>query len=49
VVAQGAQIALNQISADNVQVLGALTFTPHGFPGHSSTAPAPPASAGKPV
>jgi hypothetical protein len=49
VVAQGAQIALNQISADNIQVLGTLTFTPHSFPGHSSTAPAPPASAGKPV
>jgi hypothetical protein len=49
VVAQGAQIALNQISADNIQVLGTLTFTPHSFPGHSSTAPAPPTSAGKSV
>ncbi len=49
VVAQGAQIALNQISADNVQVLGTLTFTPHSFPGHPGTAPAPPASPGKPV
>ncbi len=50
VVAQGAQITLHQISADNIQVFGALTFTPHSFPGHSSTAPTPPASAaGKPV
>lgn len=49
VVAQGTQITLNEIDADNIQVLGTLTFTPHSFPGHSSTAPAPPATAGKPV
>jgi uncharacterized protein DUF5666 len=39
VVAEGTQTSLTTYSADNVQVLGTLSFTPHSFPGHSSTAP----------
>jgi Domain of unknown function (DUF5666) len=41
IVAQGTQIGLTTLNADNVQVLGALSFTPDGFPGHSSTVPEP--------
>ncbi len=41
IVAQGTQVGLTTLNADNVQVLGALSFTPHGFPGHSSTVPEP--------
>ena len=40
IVAQGTQVSLT-FDADNVQVLGTLSFTPHSFPGHSSTAPKP--------
>jgi Domain of unknown function (DUF5666) len=40
IVAQGTQKSLTTLSADNVEVLGALSFTPHGFPGHSGTASA---------
>lgn len=40
IVAQGTQNSLTALSADSVEVLGALSFTPHGFPGHSGTAPA---------
>jgi hypothetical protein len=42
IVAQGTQVSLTTFNADNVQVLGTLSFTPHsfpGFPGHASTAP----------
>ena len=41
IVAQGTQVSLTTFAADNVQVLGTLSFTPHGFPGHSSKAPKP--------
>jgi hypothetical protein len=42
IVAQGSQASLTTFTADSVQVLGTFSFTPHSFPGHSSTAPAPP-------
>jgi hypothetical protein len=41
IVAQGTQVNLTTLSADDVQVLGTLSFTPHSFPGHSSTPPVP--------
>jgi hypothetical protein len=44
IVAQGTQVTLTTFDADNVQVLGTLSFTPHSFPGHSSTAPKAPAA-----
>ena len=40
IVAQGAQVSLTTLNADNVEVLGALSLTPHGFPGHSGSVPA---------
>jgi hypothetical protein len=40
IIAQGSQVDLTTLNADDVQVLGTMSFTPHGFPGHSSTAPA---------
>ena len=40
IVAQGTQVSLTTLNADNVEVLGTLSLTPHGFPGHSSTGPA---------
>jgi hypothetical protein len=49
IVAQGSQLSLTSFNADDVQVLGTLTFTPHSFPGHSSTAPKPTPAAGKSV
>jgi hypothetical protein len=41
IVAQGTQVDLTTLNADDVQVLGTLSFTPHGFQGHSGTMPAP--------
>ncbi len=41
ILAQGTQVNLTTLDADSVQVLGALNFGPHGFPGHSGTAPKP--------
>jgi hypothetical protein len=41
IVAQGTQVDLTTLNADDVQVLGTLNFTPHGFQGHSGTMPAP--------
>jgi hypothetical protein len=49
VVAQGTQVSLTTLNADDVQVLGALSLTPHGFPGHSGAMPAQPGGAGKSV
>jgi hypothetical protein len=50
IVAQGSQASLTTFNADSVQVLGTLSFTPHSFPGHSSTAPKPtPGGASKSV
>lgn len=34
IVAQGTETDLTHITADGIQVLGAMTFTPHSFPGH---------------
>ncbi|MGA8523161.1 MAG: DUF5666 domain-containing protein [Candidatus Dormiibacterota bacterium] len=47
IVAQGTQVDLTTLKADDVQVLGTLSFTPHGFQGHSGTMPPaqPPAAA----
>jgi hypothetical protein len=39
--AQGTQVDLTTLSADNVEVLGVLSFTPHTFPGHTGTMPVP--------
>jgi hypothetical protein len=41
IVAQGTQVDLTTLNADNVEVLGVLSFTPHTFPGHPGTMPAP--------
>lgn len=41
IVAQGTQVNLTTLNADEVQVLGTLNFAPHSFPGHSSTVPMP--------
>jgi Domain of unknown function (DUF5666) len=41
IVAQGTQVDLTTLNADDVQVLGSLSFAPHGFPGHSGTMPMP--------
>jgi hypothetical protein len=41
IVAQGTQVSLTTLDADDVQVLGTLSLTPHGFPGHSGTMPMP--------
>jgi len=41
IVAQGTQVSLTTFNADDVQVLGTLSLTPHGFPGHSGSAPMP--------
>jgi hypothetical protein len=52
IVAQGTQVSLTTFDADNVQVLGTFSFTPHsfpGFPGHSSTAPKSTPAAGSPA
>jgi hypothetical protein len=51
VVAQGTQVNLTTLDADNIEVLGNFSFVPHSFPGHSSTAPMPgqPGGATKPV
>ena len=49
IVAQGTQVSLTALNADDVQVLGTLNFAPHSFPGHSGTAPAPSGSAAKSV
>jgi hypothetical protein len=49
IVAQGSQASLTTFNADDVQVLGTLTFTPHSFPGHSSTAPKSTPAAGSPA
>jgi hypothetical protein len=39
IVAQGTQLNLTTLNADDVQVLGTMGFEPHSFPGHSGTAP----------
>jgi hypothetical protein len=39
IVAEGSQVSLTTLNADDVQVLGTLSFAPHGLPGHSGTAP----------
>jgi Domain of unknown function (DUF5666) len=44
IVAEGMQVNLTTFNADDVQVLGTLSFEPHSVPGHSWTAP--PAQAG---
>jgi hypothetical protein len=49
IVAQGTQVSLTALNADDVQVLGTLNLSPHGFPGHSGTAPAPSGSSAKSV
>ena len=41
IVAQGTQGSLTTFNADDVQVLGTLSLTPHGFPGHSGSEPMP--------
>ncbi|MFI5284930.1 MAG: hypothetical protein ACHQ4F_01285 [Candidatus Dormibacteria bacterium] len=41
IVAQGTQVSLTTFNADSVEVLGALSLTPHGLPGHSGTVPEP--------
>ncbi len=41
IVAQGTQVSLTTLNADDVQVLGTLSLTPHSFPGHSGTMPIP--------
>jgi hypothetical protein len=41
IVAQGTQVDLTTLNADDVQVLGAWSFTPHGLPSHSGTMPVP--------
>ena len=41
IVAQGTQVSLTTLNADDVQVLGTLSLTPHGFPSHSGTMPMP--------
>jgi Domain of unknown function (DUF5666) len=42
IVAQGTQVNLTTLNADNVQVLGTSSAAPHGFPGDSGAAPEPP-------
>jgi hypothetical protein len=37
IIAQGTQVNLTTFTADDVQVLGTPSLTPHSFPGHSST------------
>ena len=50
VVAQGTETDLTHMSADGIQVLGNMSFTPHSFPGHSGAKPSPrPSTAGSPV
>jgi hypothetical protein len=52
IVAQGTQVSLTTFDADNVQVLGTFSLTPHsfpGFPGHASTAPKATPAAGSPA
>lgn len=41
IVAQGTQVSLTTLNADDVQVLGTPSLTPHAFPGHSGTMPMP--------
>ena len=41
IVAQGTQLSLTSLSADDVQVLGTFSFTPHSFPGRAGSAPIP--------
>jgi hypothetical protein len=41
IVAQGTQVDLTTLNADDVQVLGTLSFTPHSLPGHTGTMPVP--------
>ncbi len=41
IVAQGTKVDLTTLNADNVEVLGVLSFTPHAFPGHTGTMPVP--------
>jgi hypothetical protein len=50
VVAQGTETDLTHMTADGIQVLGNMSFAPHGFPGHSGAKPSPrPSTAGSPV
>jgi hypothetical protein len=42
IVAQGTQVNLTTLNADDVQVLGASSAAPHGFPGDSGAAPEAP-------
>jgi hypothetical protein len=42
IVAQGSQVSLTTLKADDVQVLGTLNFTPHSFPGGSPPMPTQP-------
>jgi hypothetical protein len=42
IVAQGSQVSLTTLNADDVQVLGTLNFTPHSFPGGSLPMPKQP-------
>jgi Domain of unknown function (DUF5666) len=50
IAAQGSQTSLTTFNADDVQVLGTLSFTPHSFPSHPKTAPTPaPGSASKSI
>ena len=41
IVAQGTQVNLTTLNADNVQVLGTSSAAPHGFPGDSGAAESP--------
>jgi hypothetical protein len=49
IVAQGSQVSLTTLNADSVQVLGNLSFNPHGFPGHPGNGPKPTPAAGSPA
>jgi hypothetical protein len=42
IVAQGPQVNLTTLNADDVQVLGTSSAAPHGFPGNSGAAPESP-------
>ncbi len=50
VVAQGTETDLTHMTADGIQVLGSMSFGPHGFPGQPGAKPSPrPSTAGSPV
>lgn len=48
IVAQGTRVNLTMLDADNIEVLGNMSFTPHDFP-HTGPLPSMPAGAQKPA